>query len=178
MGFGVLSEWAGVEAQFVAAGVGGARVVDWSYETWSKRIPGAGYLEPCAFKLVRKLIAERADTPLPDAVLSTDDTVTRGLIAALQQAGIRPGIDIQIATTANVGSPTLELFASDLITIDYDPAIIIRAMFSVLSDLTAGRNPGQNPVKIGPGALNGKPIDDSRPGIIPNSASPPRIRTH
>jgi DNA-binding LacI/PurR family transcriptional regulator len=96
------------------------------------------------------MIADRANTPLPDSLVSVDDTMTRGVITAFQEAGLQPGRDIQIATTTNKGSPVLESYASNLIQIEYDPAADVHAALDMLDVLMNGGKPPQNPVLIGP----------------------------
>jgi len=139
-----------LEGELARAGAPDAEVVDWSYDTWAGIIPGAGTRERLAHELARRMIAERHAAPLPDGVLSLDDTMARGLVIAMQQAGLRPGRDVHVASVVHTGSPVLDLFARELIPIEYDPARIVRAMLTMLGELTAGRTLRENPVLIGP----------------------------
>ena len=132
------------------AGYRGEPLEDWAYDTWASRIPGPFNRELFGCELARRMIADRANTPLPDGLVSLDDTMTRGVITALLQAGLQPGRDIQIVTSANKGSPVLEPYASDLIQIEYDPAASMSAMLDMLETLMNGSTPSQNPVLIAP----------------------------
>ncbi len=150
LGHGVLAHLPTVEATFREAGLDGVQFDDWSYETWSKIIPGAGSHEHCARALAQRLLADIGHTPLPDAVISTEDTATRGLVAALQQAGLQPGRDLRIVTSENTGSPVLDPFADGLTRIAFNPADVIRAALGMLDTLMAGGTPPENPVLVRP----------------------------
>jgi DNA-binding LacI/PurR family transcriptional regulator len=148
-----------IETELRAAGAKAAQIVDWSFETWEASLPGTLTREKTGYELVRRMIAARAETclraglkqaPLPDGLLTTDDTVTRGAIAALQQAGLQPGRDLHIATGSNKGSPVLDPYADDLIRIEYDPAESVRAALDMLTVLMDGGTPTINPVLIEP----------------------------
>jgi DNA-binding LacI/PurR family transcriptional regulator len=139
-----------LEHDLRAAGYEGDPVLDWSYLTWAPRLPGQPNFETFGRELARRMIADRANTPLPDSLVSVDDTMTRGVITAFQEAGLQPGRDIQIATTTNKGSPVLESYASNLIQIEYDPAADVHAALDMLDVLMNGGKPPQNPVLIGP----------------------------
>jgi DNA-binding LacI/PurR family transcriptional regulator len=132
------------------AGYEGEPVLDWSYHTWVPRIPGSQTRESFGRELARRMIANRANHPLPDSLVSFDDTMTRGVITALQEAGLQPGRDIQIATTTTKGSPVLEPYTSNLIEIEYDPATSVRAAFDMLDILMNGGTPPQNRLLIAP----------------------------
>ncbi len=125
-------------------------VADWSYETWAWRIPGAGSQENLAHKLTQRMIADAAGTPLPDGLVSLDDTMTHGCITALLQAGLRPGRHLHIATSVNKGSPVLDLYAHEVSCIEFDPAQSARAALGMLSTLMDGGTPPHNPVLIAP----------------------------
>jgi len=132
------------------AGLRDVRLDDWSYDTWANIIPGAGTRENCAHRLVERMIAERAANPLPDTLVSLEDTATRGALTALHQAGLRPGRDLRIVTAESRGSPVLDPFADGLTRIVFDPAACVAAMLAMLETLMAGGTPEQNPVRIGP----------------------------
>jgi DNA-binding LacI/PurR family transcriptional regulator len=123
---------------------------DWSYERWSRVIPGAGTHENCAYRMVQRLLAERGGAALPEAVVSMEDTMTRGILAALREAGFRPGRDIRVVTAENSGSPVLEPYGRDLTTIPFAPGALIRAALGMLKGLMDGNTPPSNPVRIGP----------------------------
>jgi DNA-binding LacI/PurR family transcriptional regulator len=133
-----------------AAGAADVRIEDWSYETWAWVIPGAGTRENCAFQLTRRMIAEAAATPLPDVLISQEDTMTRGALTALREAGLQPGRDLRIVAAANTGSPVLEPYAADLTLIEFDPADSVRAALEMLEILMNGGTPPVNPVLTGP----------------------------
>ena len=139
-----------LECDLREAGYAGEPVLDWSYLTWVSRIPGLLNRETFGRELARRMIAEKANHPLPDSLVSLDDTMTRGVITALHEAGLQPGRDIQIATVVNKGSPVLESYASNLIKIEYDPAADVEAALDMLDILMDGGKPPQNPVLIGP----------------------------
>lgn len=126
------------------------QVADWSYETWTCRIPAAGSHENLAHRLTQRMIADMGSNPLPDGLVSLDDTMTRGCIAALLQAGLRPGRDLHIATIVNKSSTVLDLYADELIGIEFDPAQSMHAALEMLTTLMQGGTPPHNPVKIAP----------------------------
>ena len=150
LGNGALAHRPRLKREMREAGAADAQVADWSYETWAARIPWAGSVENCAYLLTQRLIAARTQTPWPDAVVSLDDTMTRGVITALQQAGLQPGRDLRIVTAANTGSPVLMPYAADLVAIEFDPAESVRAALAMLGTLMEGGTPESNPVLIAP----------------------------
>lgn len=139
-----------LERDLREAGYGGDPVLDWSYATWVSRIPGSLTRESFSRELARRMIADRASTPLPDGLVSLDDTMTHGALHALEEAGLQAGRDIQIATTTTKGSPVLEPYTSNLIEIEYDPATSVRAAFDMLDILMNGGTPPQNRLLIAP----------------------------
>jgi len=139
-----------LENEFCQTGYGDIRVEDWSYETWAWIIPGAGTYENCAYRLTQRMIADAASTPLPNALISMEDTSTRGVVMALREAGLYPGRDIRIITSANKGSPVLEPYAADLTRIEFDTADSVRTALDMLKTLMDGGTPPHNPVLIGP----------------------------
>ncbi len=141
LGHGILAERPRIASAFGEAGLGDTQWVDWSYETWANVIPGAGSHEHCAHVLAQRMLADAGRTPLPDAVISTEDTATRGLVAALRQAGLQPGRDLRIVTSENKGSPVLDPYADGLTRIAFDPADVIRAALDMLGTLMDGGTP-------------------------------------
>jgi len=139
---------AALEEAFRQAGADDARIDDWSYDTWVNTIPGAGTRENCAHRLTEQMIAERATTPLPDALVSLGDTVSRGAITAILQAGLQPGRDIRIVTAENKGSPVLDPYAADITRIALDPRECMRAALGMLETLMDGGTPPVNPVVV------------------------------
>jgi DNA-binding LacI/PurR family transcriptional regulator len=128
------------------------QIDDWSYETWAETIPYAGTRENLGHLLTQHMIANRAATPLPDALVSMDDTATRGTITALLAAGLQPGRDMRIITGENKGSPVLDPWAANLTRIVFDPQAWAKAALEMLETLMNGRTPKQNPVQIAPQA--------------------------
>ena len=139
------------------AGYRGDPLLDWSCQTWWLHIP-ANTREALGYELARRMIAECANTPLPDGLLSTDDTMTRGVVMALQQASLQPGRDLQIVTSANKGSPVLDFCGDALIQIKFDPAANVRAALAMLETLMNGGTPPRNPVLIAPRVRTGERV--------------------
>jgi len=139
-----------LDYQLRAAGLDGVRIDDWSYENWSNTIPGAGSRENCARLLTERTLADRASTPMPDTVVSLEDTATRGVVTALLDAGLRPGHDIRIVTAENRGSPVLDPFAAELHRIAFDPTAVVQAALDMLETLMDGGRPPENPARVRP----------------------------
>lgn len=78
------------------------------------------------------------DLPRPDALVITDDFMTRGALAVLERMGIEVGHDVQIATHSNRGSALLEPYHDRLIRLEFDPAEVVDLMFQTLQQLWAG----------------------------------------
>lgn len=127
-----------LENQMHQANIPHVVVADWSYETWASIIPNAHTREICAHTLTKGMIAARPTIPLPAALVSLDDTMTRGAITALHQAGLQPGRDIRIISLGNRGSPVLEPYADSITIIEIDPADFIAVMFERLDTLVNG----------------------------------------
>ncbi len=140
----------GIDHDLRQAGDAGGPLLDWSYDTWASRLPGSESREMFALELAKRMIADRAVTPLPDGLISLDDTMTRGVITALQQAGLQPGRDLSIVTAANRGSPVLQAYAANLIQIEYDPAENVNAALTMLETLTTGGTPPFSRMLIAP----------------------------
>jgi DNA-binding LacI/PurR family transcriptional regulator len=154
LGHGVLGYRPLLEDTLRAAGARDVQVADWSYETWAGQIPGAGTHENLAYRLTQRMIADAECRPLPDGVVSLDDTMTHGALVALQHAGVRPNRDLYLATSVNTGSPVLDLYAEELICLAFDPAHSVCAALEMLTTLMNGGTPPLNPVLIAP-ALKG-----------------------
>ncbi len=141
-----------LEEAFRQAGADDVRIDDWSYETWANTISGAGTRENCAHRVTAQMIADRDANPLPEALISLGDTVTRGAITALLQAGLHPGRDIRIVTAENKGSPVLEPYATDITRIAIDPRECMQAALGMLETLMNGGTPPENPVRVQAGS--------------------------
>ena len=73
--------------------------------------------------------------PAPDGLLSTDDMMTRGILAALRKLGLKPGHDVQIASHINRGSTVLTTDDESVAFVEIDPSEIVSTMFSQLEKL-------------------------------------------
>jgi DNA-binding LacI/PurR family transcriptional regulator len=150
LGMAKESDRALLESELRKAGYTGAPVLDWSFDRWAPHIPGLYSHETFGRELAQRMIAARHETPLPDGLVSLDDTMTHGVLHALEQAGITPGRDILIATTSNKGSPVLASYGSAIIQLEYDPATSVCAALDMLETLMNGGTPLQNPMLIEP----------------------------
>jgi DNA-binding LacI/PurR family transcriptional regulator len=139
-----------IEKEMHRAGIPYVHVADWSYETWAWMIPGAHTREICAHALTTGMIAARPTIPLPGALVSFDDTMTRGAITALHQAGLQPGRDIRIVSLGNTGSPVLDPYTGDITIIEIDPADFVAAMLERLDSLVNGGPPPEHPAAVVP----------------------------
>ena len=85
----------------------------------------------------------------PDGILSMDDMFTQGLLMGLDRLGIEPGRDVEIATYANRGSPSLAAWEGKLIRMVFDPREIARAMHERADSLERGvaESPGWAPAE-------------------------------
>ncbi len=137
-----------IEAALRQAGATDVRIDDWSRETWERGIHDASTNETCARLLTRRMIAAAATTPLPDALVSLEDTATRGAITALLQAGLHPGRDIRVITAENKGSSVLEPYAADITRFALHPRACMKAALAMLETLMAGGTPRENPVRV------------------------------
>lgn len=85
----------------------------------------------------------------PDGIVSVDDLLTQGALAALGSRG--RNLDIPIATQANRSSPALLGWESRLTRLEFEPAEIVAAMFEALEALMRGEIPaGITPVAPNP----------------------------
>lgn len=150
LGHGILAMQPQIEAALRRAGLVDVTLADWSYETWAEIIPWAGSREHCAHETARRLIADKDRAPLPDAVISTEDTMTRGLVGALREGGVEPGRDMRIVTAENKGSTVLAPFADTLDRIVFDPDAIVRTALEMLRVLMDGGTPPRNPALVAP----------------------------
>jgi DNA-binding LacI/PurR family transcriptional regulator len=72
---------------------------------------------------------------LPDGIVSPNDMFTVGVLSALRRLGLRPGIDLHIATHANIGSTALLGYEEELILLEVDPSHVVAALFAKLEAL-------------------------------------------
>lgn len=125
-------------------------IEDWSYETWARIIRGSGTHEHCAYRLTQQRIHQAVQHPLPEVLVSMEDTSTRGVITALLQAGRQPGRDLTIITSINAGSPVLDSYAEGLTCFTFDPFEQVRAALGMLEILMNGGTPPARHVLIAP----------------------------
>ncbi len=144
-----------LEAALDQVGLGDVRIDDWSYETWAKITPSAGSHENCAHRLAEQMLADRVANPLPDTIVSLEDTATRGVITALHQAGLCLGGDLRIITAENKGSSVLEPWDRNLTRIEFDPAECMAAVLDMLTTLMDNGTPPKKHVLIAPHAEQG-----------------------
>lgn len=74
----------------------------------------------------------------PDGILSMDDMFTQGFLMGLERLGMEPGRDVEIATYANLDSPSLAAWEGKLIRMVFDPREIARAMHARADSLERG----------------------------------------
>ncbi len=132
------------------AGISSPEVVDCTYETWAPQIPDIGSRENAAYLIAQKMLKYSGSGMMPDGMLSLDDTMTRGYINALREAGRWPDARMKIASTAHKGSPVLEAYSKDIVTFEIDPGQCVGAALEMLETLMAGRIPAENPVFVKP----------------------------
>lgn len=75
---------------------------------------------------------------LPDGIVITDDILARGAALKIKELGIRPGIDVKIASHANKGSLVLEYWQDSMILAEVDPKRVVETMFKMLDTLMSG----------------------------------------
>lgn len=112
-----------------------------SFEERAQRPEGMIYQDQ-GFRLAMEVFG-KPDGPRPDGLFIGNDMMTAGALVAFQSLGIRVGQDVQVATHANAGSPTLYGYSQKLIQIEVDPAAIVQEMFAILDLLLAGETPSQ-----------------------------------
>ena len=88
----------------------------------------------------------------PDGLLSADDMLTQGALAALHKLGLYPGVDVVVATHTNRGSPALTGYESSLVQLQTDPADIAQQMIAVLEQMLRGSFPVPFECLLPPGA--------------------------
>jgi DNA-binding LacI/PurR family transcriptional regulator len=89
-------------------------------------------------------------SPIPDCVLCTDDMMTVGALAALQNLGVAVGRDLKIATQSNVGSLVFYGHEDKMTLVDVNPATLAATIFDILERALAGERPTEGLVKISP----------------------------
>ncbi len=104
----------------------------------SKSLSGAeeGYL-----RAMKQFGPGGSHSELPDAILSTDDMQTQGLLMALYRLRIEPGTTIRVATHSNAGSMALAAWHHQITRLEYDLTTLVQLMFETLNALIGGEPP-------------------------------------
>jgi DNA-binding LacI/PurR family transcriptional regulator len=100
--------------------------------------------------LLAREVFEGPISARPDGLVISNDMMTDGALVAFDELGICIGRDIQVVTHANAGSPILFGRTKHMTVIEYDPALLAQAMFSMLDTLMAGQQPEEQNVRIRP----------------------------
>jgi DNA-binding LacI/PurR family transcriptional regulator len=106
-------------------------------------------LQEQGYLLAREVFEGPVSTQ-PDGLVISNDMMTDGALVAFEELGIRPGRDIKLVTHANAGSPILFGRTKNMTVIEYDPALLAQAMFSMLDILMAGQQPVESNINIRP----------------------------
>jgi len=89
----------------------------------------------------------------PDGLIVTDDVMTSGVLAGLNQLGLNPGQDVYIVSHCNRGTDTLLGYEDRLIRIQVDPALLASALLGALDTLIEGRVPAPETLVVPPVAI-------------------------
>ena len=84
----------------------------------------------------------------PDALVSFDDLMTRGAMAALHRMRIEPARHVRVVSHANGDSPVLSIYASKVVLYEYAPADVARAMMDIVEARMDGRAPSSDMVAV------------------------------
>lgn len=93
-----------------------------------------------------------AGLPAPDGLVVLDDRMASGVLAGLQQLGLRLGRGLDVATHGNRGLPTLQGHEDALILLEVDPNEIAESMLAMLEAGMEGRAPAADVAIIKPQA--------------------------
>lgn len=80
----------------------------------------------------------------PDGIVCSEDTMMQGALPQLARLNLWPGVDVQIATHANAGSPVLFGYEDALFRMEVSPADLVREMYDLLETQWRGDVP-ENP---------------------------------
>ena len=100
--------------------------------------------------LLAREVFEGPVSARPDGLVISNDMMTDGALVAFEELGIHVGHDIKVVTHANAGSPILFGRTKNMTVIEYDPALLAQAMFSMLDTLMAGQQPVESSIWIRP----------------------------
>jgi len=90
----------------------------------------------------------------PDGIVIEDDMVASGVHRALEELGVRIGVDVKIATHANAGSAVGFGLHGRVIQMVFDPQDFVNAMFSLLDEDTVFDIDRMTVVRVEPRILN------------------------
>jgi DNA-binding LacI/PurR family transcriptional regulator len=85
----------------------------------------------------------------PDGIIIGDDMMTAGALRQMQVLGLRPGIDVKIASHANRGSSVLFGYDDEITLVEFDPMEIARTLFATAEALIA-RAPVESVIPVRP----------------------------
>ncbi len=74
----------------------------------------------------------------PDGIIVADDTLTLGVLSALQLLGVAVGTDVKVASHSNQGIATLIGWQDRITILEVDPNLIVTEMFALLERLMGG----------------------------------------
>jgi DNA-binding LacI/PurR family transcriptional regulator len=83
-------------------------------------------------------LLKNSNGKLPDGLMITDDMMALGVLRTLYEHGVRPGVDIQIASQENKGVLILSIFAGYITRVQVDTEFVARKMFEILDQELAG----------------------------------------
>jgi DNA-binding LacI/PurR family transcriptional regulator len=86
----------------------------------------------------------------PDGILIDNDLITHGALAGLMRLKLQPEHDVQIISHSNAGSPLLKGMEPCLDLVEFDPEMIVAAMFDALETLMNGQKPAHELTCISP----------------------------
>ena len=78
---------------------------------------------------------------LPEALIITDDVLTRGACGYFAENGVKIGTQLKVISQSNKGSPVLGPWLGQVTRCEFDPQEIATALFTRLESLMAGEKP-------------------------------------
>lgn len=126
------------------------RLSDLSHEPASERIRNREQGQAAA----RAVFEEQDKSLWPDGVVCLDDDMTRGALATWLHLGIKigkePDSTLKVASHTNKASDLLWGFESSITLLEFDPAEVAGAMFSMLETLLRDEEPESPVVSVAP----------------------------
>jgi DNA-binding LacI/PurR family transcriptional regulator len=86
----------------------------------------------------------------PDGLIIADDMMTLGALAAFDQLGVRPGVDVRVVSHANRGSTALLGREQGLMLLEMDPEEVVQGLFDLLETRLHGREPEEPHLRVQP----------------------------